>query len=277
MTRFDLHLVSDSTGETLDAVAKAALAQFKDPHAEKHLWPMVRNLRQLEPVLESIRTASGLVMFTLVNRELRNALIRHCEDVNAPYLDVLDPAIGFLSRFLGEKAQARPGQQHALNTEYFDRIEAMNYTMSHDDGQVTQGLNLADVVVVGVSRTSKTPTCIYLANRGIKAANIPIVKGCPLPPELFSLTRPLVVALITSADRLIEIRRNRLASMNESANSSYADPDAVRDELLFARRLIAEHRWPVIDVTRRSIEETAGAIIHLMTQRRTVDKGAVLP
>lgn len=273
MTRFDLHLVSDSTGETLDAVAKAALAQFKEPNAEKHLWPMVRNLRQLEPVLESIRMAPGLVMFTLVHQELRNALVRHCKEVNAPYLDVLDPAIDFLSRFLGERAQARPGQQHALNTEYFHRIEAMNYTMSHDDGQVTQGLNLADVVVVGVSRTSKTPTCIYLANRGIKAANIPIVKGCPLPPELFSLTRPLVVALITSADRLIEIRRNRLASMNESTNSSYADPDAVREELLFARRLIAEHRWPVIDVTRRSIEETAGAIIHLMTQRR-VDKGA---
>lgn len=274
MTRFDLHLVSDSTGETLDAVAKAAIAQFKDPQAEKHLWPMVRSLRQLEPVLESIRKLRGPVMFTLVNQDLRDVLIRHCEEVNVPYLDVLDPAVNFLSRFLGEKAQARPGQQHALNTEYFDRIEAMNYTMAHDDGQMTQGLNLADVVVVGVSRTSKTPTCIYLANRGIKAANIPIVKGCPLPAELFSLTRPLVVALVTSADRLIEIRRNRLASMNESTNSSYADPDAVREELLYARRLIAEHRWPAIDVTRRSIEETAGAIIQLMTQRRTVDKGA---
>ncbi len=268
MTKFHLHLVSDSTGETLEAVAKAALSQFKGADPVKHQWPMTRNVRQLDFVFEDIKAKPGIVMFTLVNEEMRNALVAKCELLKVPHLSVLDPAISFLGRYLGEKAQAKPGQQHVLNAEYFERIEAMNYTLAHDDGQLGRNLAEADVVLVGISRTSKTPTSIYLANRGLKAANIPIVKGCPLPEELFTLTNPLIVGLVTSPDRLVQIRQARLKSMNESTDSSYADIDAVRDELVYARRLFTENGWPVIDVTRRSIEETAGAIITLVTKRR---------
>lgn len=267
MTRFHLHLVSDSTGETLDAMAKAALSQFKGADPVKHVWPMTRNMRQLEFVLDDIRQKPGIVMFTLVNDEMRSALVAYCEDLKIPHLGVIDPAIAFFGRYLGEKAQAKPGQQHVLNAEYFHRIDALNYTLAHDDGQVSENLSKADVVLVGVSRTSKTPTCIYLANRGIKAANIPVVKGCPLPEQLFTIREPLIVGLVTSPDRLVQIREARLKAMNEERGSSYADLDAVREELIHARRLFTEHGWPVIDVTRRSIEETAAAIITLISQR----------
>lgn len=268
MTKFHLHLVSDSTGETLDAMAKAALAQFKGADAVKHVWPMTRNMRQLEFVLDDIRQKPGIVMFTLVNDDMRTALVTYCDTLKIPYLGVLDPAIAFFGRYLGEKAQAKPGQQHVLNAEYFRRIDALNYTLAHDDGQVSENIGKADVILVGVSRTSKTPTCIYLANRGVKAANIPVVKGCPLPEQLFTVKEPLIVGLVTSPDRLVQIREARLKTMNEDRGSSYADIDAVRAELTYARRLFTDYGWPVIDVTRRSIEETAAAVLTLMAQRR---------
>ncbi|MDA5192378.1 pyruvate, water dikinase regulatory protein [Govanella unica] len=268
MSKFHLHLVSDSTGETLDAVAKAALAQFQGADPVKHSWTMTRNMRQLDFVLDDIRQKPGIVMFTLVNEEMRTALVSYCDSAKIPYLAVIDPAIAFFGRYLGEKAQAKPGQQHVLNTEYFHRIDALNYTLAHDDGQVSENLSKADVILVGVSRTSKTPTCIYLANRGIKAANIPVVKGCPLPEQLFTVKEPLIVGLVTSPDRLVQIREARLKAMNEDRSSSYADPDRVRDELVYARRLFTDHGWPVIDVSRRSIEETAAAIFNLLNQRR---------
>ena len=268
MNRFHLHLLSDSTGETLDAVAKAALAQFTGAEAIKHLWPMVRNARQMERILEEIEKKPGLVMFTLVNEDIREALVQGCGRLNIPYIPVMDAVMLALGKFLGEKAEAKPGRQHELNQEYFQRIDAMHYTMAHDDGQAPRNLTEADVILLGVSRTSKTPTCIYLANRGIKAANIPVVPDCPLPEELFNLKNKLIVGLFTSPERLVQIRKNRLLAMKDTANARYVDLETVTGEVQFARRLYAQNGWPVIDVTRRSIEETAAAIINLLTERR---------
>ena len=266
---FHLHLVSDSTGETLNAVAKAACAQFDMGRPIEHVYPLVRTKKQLERALVEIESAPGLVLHTMVNAELRMLLEERCRELGQPSVGVLDPVISLLGNYLGAEVSHRPGAQHDLDAKYFARIDALNYTMAHDDGQSAATLDKADVILVGVSRTSKTPTCIYLANRGIKAANIPIILGITLPPELESVTRPLIVGLITGPERLIQIRRNRLLSLNEETETDYVDLDAVRAEIAFARRLFADKGWPVIDVTRRSIEETAAAILALHSRAQT--------
>ncbi len=261
--------MSDSTGETLNAVAKAACAQFDMGRPIEHVYPLVRNRKQVERALVEIESAPGLVLHTMVNSELRGVLEDRCRELGQPSVAVLDPVMGLLGNYLGAEVSHRPGAQHDLDARYFARIEALNFTMAHDDGQSAATLDTADVILVGVSRTSKTPTCIYLANRGIKAANIPIVLGITLPPELAFVKRPLVVGLIASPERLIQIRRNRLLSLNEETETEYVDLDAVRAEIAFARRLFADKSWPVIDVTRRSIEETAAAVIALHTRVQT--------
>lgn len=266
---FHLHLVSDSTGETLNAVAKAACAQFDMGRPIEHVYPLVRTKKQLERAMVEIEAAPGLVLHTMVNSELRMLLEERCRALGQPSVGVLDPVMSLLGSYLGAELSHRPGAQHDLDAKYFARIDALNYTMAHDDGQSAATLDKADVILVGVSRTSKTPTCIYLANRGIKAANIPIVLGIALPPELDSVTRPLVVGLITGPERLIQIRRNRLLSLNEETETDYVDLDAVRAEIAFARRLFADKGWPVIDVTRRSIEETAAAVLALHSRAQT--------
>ncbi|MEQ1865448.1 MAG: pyruvate, water dikinase regulatory protein [Micropepsaceae bacterium] len=266
---FHLHLVSDSTGETLNAVAKAACAQFDMGRPIEHVYPLVRTKKQLERAFVEIESAPGLVLHTMVNSELRMMLEESCRALGQPSVSVLDPVMSLLGSYLGAEVSHRPGAQHDLDAKYFARIEALNYTMAHDDGQSAATLDKADVILVGVSRTSKTPTCIYLANRGIKAANIPIVLGINLPPELDRVTRPLVVGLITGPERLIQIRRNRLLSLNEETETDYVDLDAVRAEIAFARRLFADKGWPVIDVTRRSIEETAAAVLALHSRAQT--------
>jgi [pyruvate, water dikinase]-phosphate phosphotransferase / [pyruvate, water dikinase] kinase len=266
---FHLHLVSDSTGETLNAVAKAACAQFDMGRPIEHVYPLVRTKKQLERALVEIESAPGLALHTMVNSELRLLLEERCRELGQPSVGVLDPVMSLLGNYLGAEVSHRPGAQHDLDAKYFARIEALNYTMAHDDGQSAATLDKADVILVGVSRTSKTPTCIYLANRGIKAANIPIVLGINLPPELDTVTKPLVVGLITGPERLIQIRRNRLLSLNEETETDYVDLDAVRAEIAFARRLFADKGWPVIDVTRRSIEETAAAVLALHSRAQT--------
>ena len=270
MNRFHLHLVSDATGETLRALARAALAQFEHAKAEaiEHVWALVRTSVQMERVLQQIGEKRGIVMFTLVDPELRERLEIGCGELLVPCIDVLDPVIAALGNLLGETAQALPGRQHLLDAEYFARIEAMQYTMAHDDGQLAQDLSQADVILVGVSRTSKTPTSIYLANRGLKTANVPLVPGMSLPPELETATRPLIVGLTASADRLVQVRRNRLLTLNERTETAYVQPDEVSKELAAARRIFTRHGWPVIDVTRRSIEETAAAILNLYARRQ---------
>lgn len=268
-TYFHVHLVSDSTGETLNAMAKAVVARFDDVLPIEHIYPLVRSTRQLERVMREIEAAPGVVIHTIVDRVLRTALEEGCRDSGAPCIAALDPITAALGRYLGAQLSTRVGAQHALDTEYFNRIEALNYAIGHDDGQGGQDLVSADVVLVGVSRTSKTPTCIYLAHRGVRAANIPLVPTSPPPAKLFELNGPLIVGLILSPDRLIQIRRNRLLSLNERRESAYVDSEAVREEIVRARRLFDREGWPVIDVSRRSVEETAAQVINLLAAHRT--------
>ncbi len=272
-TRFHLHLVSDSTGETVHSVARACLVQFEEAEADEHIWSMVRTKMQMERVIHGIEANPGVVLFTLVDEGLRAILQEGCRKLQIAAIPVLDPVLAVLASQLGRKSRGLPGQQHLLDSDYFRRIDAMTYALAHDDGQSAWGLNDADVVLVGVSRTSKTPTCMYLANRGIKAANVPIVPGTPVPQELFALTRPLVVALTNDPERLIQVRRNRLQQLHQEQErpTEYTDSTAVREEVQQARRLFSERHWPVIDVTRRSIEETAAAIMRLLAQRQGGD------
>jgi [pyruvate, water dikinase]-phosphate phosphotransferase / [pyruvate, water dikinase] kinase len=268
VTTHHLHLVSDSTGETVGAVARAAMVQFEGLRAIEHLWSMVRTERQLERVLAAVEAEPGPVMFTLVSPALRTKLRQACDKLKLPCIPVLESVTGTLAVHFGLQTTGKLGAQHALDSEYFHRIEAMNFVLTHDDGQSTRDLNEADVVLVGVSRTSKTPTCIYLANRGIKAANVPLVPGCELPGELLQARKPLIVGLTNDPNRLVQIRRNRLRMIEETTETDYVDLDAVKAEVEQARRLFSEHNWPVIDVTRRSIEETAAAILQLYVERR---------
>ncbi len=267
MTELHLHLVSDSTGETLQSIAKAALVQFEAADPAEHVWSMTRTIRQLDDILDSIHKNPGLVLFTLVNKEMRQTLEKGCRKLKVPCVSILDPVMASLSQYLGQESRGLPGRQHMLDQEYFARIDALNYTMAHDDGQMPDGLEDADIVLVGVSRTSKTPTSFYLSHRGVKTANIPIVVGCPMPPQLFELKKPFVVGLTTSPDRLSQIRKNRLLSLKETNETDYVDLDQIKEEVLQARKLCTKHGWPIIDVTRRSVEETAAQIITLYNKR----------
>jgi regulator of PEP synthase PpsR (kinase-PPPase family) len=266
-TQLHLHLLSDSTGETLEVIANACLAQFEDVEVKRHLWPMVRSEGHLERVLDDVERRPGLVLYTLVNSVIRRELEQQARRRGIHAVSALDPVVHALSAVLGQQAAGRPGRQHALDAAYFARVDAIQFTIAHDDGVNSDNWEEADIVLAGVSRTSKTPTAIYLANRGFKVANIPLVPEAPPPPSLFRLEHPLVVGLTTNPERLIQIRRNRLLSLNQAPETDYVDLEAVNAELAFARRLFADNGWPVIDVTRRSIEETALAIVKLCNER----------
>lgn len=264
-----LHLISDSTGETLESVAKASLARFEGAQAVKHFWPMVRSEGHLDRVIIEVAKKPGLVIYTLVDGAVRERLEQRCAALGLPMVSPLDPTISALSELLGQAATRRPGRQHIMDHAYFQRVDAINYTMVHDDGAMTarEELAEADIVLLGVSRTSKTPTSIYLANRGYKTANIPVVPQSPPPPHIWTVQGPLLVGLTTSPDRLQSIRRNRLLSLGQAPDTDYVNTDRIAAEVAFARRLFADHDVPVIDVTRRSIEETAAAIINLHQAR----------
>lgn len=268
MTRYHLHLLSDSTGETLEMIAKAALAQFEDNEVIRHFWPMVRSHQHLDRIMGEIAANPGLVFYTLVNTETRGRLEECCQTLNLKAIPVLDGVTDALEDLLGEEAKGRPGRQHKLDDAYFARVDAIQYTIAHDDGIAWEDWEDADILLAGVSRTSKTPTSIYLANRGYKVANIPIVLESPPPNALFGVRRPLVVGLTTAPERLVQVRRNRLLSLSQSPDTDYVDNDKVATELKYARRMFADNSWPVIDVTRRSIEETAAAVINLYNERK---------
>ena len=266
-TYFHVHLVSDSTGETLNAMARAACARFNNVLEIEHIYALVRSQRQLERALEEIANAPGVVLHTIVDAGLRSALEAGCQRLDMPCIAALDPLTSSLSRYLGAPLSTRVGAHLKLDTDYFNRMDALSYALGHDDGQGGQDLERADVVLVGVSRTSKTPTSIYLAHRGVRAANVPLVPGARLPAALMNSTVP-VVGLIVSPDRLVQIRRNRLKTLREERDSSYVDTDSVRQEIMDARRLFERQGWPVIDVTRRSVEETAAAVINFLSGGR---------
>lgn len=270
---FHLHLVSDSTGETLITVARAVAAQYANVSAVEHVYPLVRSQKQLDRVLDEIEEAPGIVLFTLLEKDLVSRLEAKCRDINIPSLSIIGPVMQLFEAYLGAATTGRVGAQHVLNAEYFKRIDALNYTMIHDDGQHVEGLEDADVVLVGVSRTSKTPTSIYLANRGIRTANVPLVPGIPHPHQLETLKKPLVVSLHATPERLIQVRQNRLLTMgaepgSTSGNDDYIDRESVADEVAYARKLSAKFSWAQLDVTRRSIEETAAAVMKLFTDRQ---------
>ena len=267
--RHHLHLVSDATGETVNSVARACLVQFKGIDPVEHVWTLIRTRGQVQKALAGIADNPGPVLFTVVNDALRAELVKGCRALDVPCISILDPVIHALAAHLGMESSGQPGLQHALDAEYFARIEAMNYTLAHDDGQLAGDLRAADVILCGVSRTSKTPTCVYLANRGIKAANVPVVPDCPLPPELLTAAGPLVIGLTKDPARLVQVRRNRMRLISRGDEvTDYVDLESVRKEVAFARKLFTKHRWPVIDVTRRSIEETAAAIMTQLAEHR---------
>lgn len=268
MERFHLHLLSDATGETLNAIAKAALAQFEGVVVHEHSYALVRSQRQLQRAIEHIRSDPGLVFFTLVNPELRNELVKQCTVLGVPILDVLEGPMTVMRQFLGAAETHRPGGQHEVDQRYLQRIEALNFTIQHDDGQALETLDEAEVVLVGASRTSKTPTCVYLAIRGVRAANVPLVPGVPLSSYLLGATKPLIVGLWASPDRLVQVRRNRLFTLGEGRETAYVDVEAVRAEVSASRKIFEQRDWPAIDVSRRSIEETAAAVLNLLGERR---------
>jgi regulator of PEP synthase PpsR (kinase-PPPase family) len=266
---FHLHLVSDSTGETLVTVARAAAVQYVGMAPIEHIYPAVRSPHQLDRVLSDIEEEPGVVLYTLLDTELTARLEEKCRDLGLPCLSILGPVLSLFQSYLGTESTYRVGAQHVLNADYFKRIDAVNFTMMHDDGQLAEDLEDADVVLIGISRTSKTPTSIYLANRGVKTANIPLVPDIPLPATLMTIRHPLVVGLIATPERIVQIRENRLLGLKAYQHDNrYVDRTAVTEEVTFARRLCAKHNWPTIDVTRRSIEETASAIIALLAERR---------
>lgn len=278
--RLHLHLVSDSTGETVTTVARAGVSQFDGVVPVEHVWSFVRTRAQVDQVLSMVRALPGAVIFTLVSPDLRQALQDGCRALNTPCVAILDGVLSALSSLLGAETRPQIGRQHAMDAGYFSRIEAMNFMFRHDDGQCAWELEEADMVLVGVSRSSKTPTSIYLANRGIKVANVPVVPDCPLPVELETLSHPLVVGLTISPEPLVQIRMNRLRQLRlefdeqpgrPAYEGDYAELERVRAELVYARRLFARHGWPVIDVTRRSVEETAAAILQLMQARHRAE------
>ncbi|MCY3754679.1 MAG: kinase/pyrophosphorylase [Alphaproteobacteria bacterium] len=262
-----LHLVSDATGETVRTLGRACVSQFDGIAVREHFWVLVRNTDQLLGVIEGIRATPGVVLATVVNDQLRHLLEVACREAGAPFVSLLDEPVMAISEWAGRPAHHRPGRRQRLDDRYFDRIDAMQFTMVHDDGQMSDDLNEADIVVIGVSRSSKTPTCIYLANLGYKAANVPFVPEVPLPDQVMQLTRPLVVGLTVDPGRLVQVRRNRLRTLHEQRETDYVDLDRVRTEVAASRRLFSEKGWPSIDVTRRSIEETAAGIIRLLEER----------
>jgi regulator of PEP synthase PpsR (kinase-PPPase family) len=279
--RLHLHLISDSTGETVTTVARSGVSHFEGVIPVEHVWSFVRTRAQIDKVLSFVEALPGLVIFTLVSPELRRALEEGCHALNTPCVPILDGVVAALSGLLGVEIRPQIGRQHALDAGYFSRIDAMNFMFHHDDGQCHWELDQADLVLVGVSRSSKTPTSIYLANRGIKVANVPVVPDCPLPEELGRLKRPLVIGLTINPEQLVQIRMNRLRQLGSEADPApgaranfggdYAELERVQAEVVYARRLFARYGWPVIDVTRRSVEETAAAIFQLLTARQAPD------
>lgn len=268
MKKFNLHLVSDSTGETVGSVARAALAQFEDVEPEEFSWTLVRTRPQIEKVVESIAENPGVVMYTLVDNALRDALKAECARRGLPCIAIIAGVVAELSAYLGLETHALPGKQHVMDEDYFTRVDAINYALGHDDGQGQWELEEADIVLVGVSRTSKSPTCVYLAYKGYKAANVPFVLDCPLPPGLEQLKKPLVVGLTIGSDRLQQIRKTRLQSLNHDKDSNYVDMEYMQREIAESRKLFQKHRWPVIDVTRRSVEETAATILQYLKKHQ---------
>jgi regulator of PEP synthase PpsR (kinase-PPPase family) len=264
---FHLHLISDATGETLTTIAKAASVQYAQVRPIEHIHPLVRTRRQLDRVLKEIEEAPGIVLYTIVNRELTEEIERRCRALNVPCLHVLQPIMKVFESYLGAPQTPIVAGQHVVDADYFRRIDALNFSMAHDDGRLPEDLNQADIIILGISRTSKTPTSIYLAQRGYKTANLPLIPGIEIPAALSGPHKAFVVGLVASPERIADVRRNRMRLLSERNLDGYVDRGLIANEIAHSRRLCARHGWPMIDVTRRSIEETAATIIKLLHDR----------
>lgn len=264
---FHLHLVSDSTGETLTTISKAASVQYALVRPIEHVHPLVRTARQLKRVMQEIEQTPGIVLYTITNRELSEELERRCAELKVPCLAVLQPIMQVLESYLGAPRTPTVAGQHVLDADYFRRIDALNFTMAHDDGHLPDDLNDADIILLGISRTSKTPTSIYLSQRGYKTANVPLVPSLPLPESLTKPHSAFVVCLIASPDRIAEVRRHRAMLLADRNLGDYVDRDRITAEIAYSRRICAQNHWPIIDVTRRSVEESAAQILKLLHDR----------
>jgi|TARA_B110000503_G_C7098747_1_gene392838 [pyruvate, water dikinase]-phosphate phosphotransferase / [pyruvate, water dikinase] kinase len=268
MNEIHIYLVSDSTGETVINIARAAFAHFERLNIEEHLWSLVRTKGQIDKLTESLQKKKGIVMYTLVNEDIQEYLRETCANLNILAIPVLEGVVSTLSTYLGIKTINLPGRQHRLNEEYFTRINAINFALAHDDGQAYFDIANADIILVGPSRTSKSPTSIYLAYRGYKTANVPFVLGQKLPEIIENIEKPLIVGLLVSADRLIDIRKTRINNLNDMSNYNYVDYDQVHQEIFEAKKIYQKNKWPIIDVTKKSVEETATNIIRLYEQKK---------
>jgi [pyruvate, water dikinase]-phosphate phosphotransferase / [pyruvate, water dikinase] kinase len=274
---FHMHLVSDSTGETLVAIAKAATVQYQNIRAIEHMHPLVRTQRQLKRVLADIDQEPGIVLYTIVNTALAVELEQHCQRLKIPCLAVLQPIMKVFESYLGAPQTPTVAGQHVLDADYFRRIDAMNFTMAHDDGRLPDNLSDADIILLGISRTSKTPTSLYLAQRGYKTTNLPLVPQVPLPEHLLEPHSAFIVCLIANVDRIADVRRNRAILMADRDLETYVDRDTISAEIAYTRKLAAQHGWPIIDVTRRSIEESATMILKLLQDRKSGTRPEVEP
>ena len=263
--KIHIHLVSDSTGETVHQISRACLAQFPNVKTIEHIWTLVRSQQHLDSVFTSLESNPGVLLMSILDIELRSQIENKCESLGVPHVSVLDPAVTLFGTVLGQRSQNNPGGQRQLNSDYYQRISAIDFAVSHDDGMNMGALKDADILLVGVSRSSKTPTSMYLAHRGYKVSNYALVPGIPFPIHYLDGLNILVVGLTNDPKRLSVIRRTRQIAMSDNANETYADLVSITEEVRQARRLFRQNQWPVIDVTRRSIEETAAAIIQLHT------------
>ena len=266
---FHLHLISDSTGETLIAASRAVTSQYETTHAIEHVHPMVRSRQKLEEIIRELDSKPGIVLFTIANEALAQELADECKQMGIPCVSILEPIFQAFQSYLGAPSSRKTGAQHELNAEYFSRIDAINFTLMHDDGALPDNPEEADVILLGISRTSKTPTAIYLANRGLKIANVPLVPGFSVDPAILKAKKPIKVALVASTERIFQVRQNRdLGDIPAASSLAYRDRASIAEELAATRKLCKQHGWPMIDVTRRSIEETA-ADIHALWQEHT--------
>lgn len=268
MKNFHLHLISDSTGETVSSISRAVMAQFDDVEPEEHIWPLIRTKGQLEKVIDKIRENPGIVIYTLINQDLNDMLYKECTNLKVLCISPLSKVVSDIASYLNIDAKAYVGRGHEINESYYERVSAINFAIAHDDGQSTSNLEEADIVLVGVSRTSKSPTSVYLAYRGFKTANIPFVRGTGLPDKLFDLKKPLIVGLTISPERLTQIRKSRLLALLEEKETSYVNLDDIKEEIAESRKLFLKHGWPVIDVTRKSVEEAAAQIIQYYNEKK---------
>lgn len=268
MKQFNLHLISDSSGQTAQNVSKAALMQFSDVKANKYIWPMIRYQTQLEEVFIGLEKNPGIVLYTIADRNIRNQLKQFCLQKRIPCISIIGKLIKEMTAYIGVSSDSEIIDHHIMDEDYFEKVNAIDFALRHDDGQSTNNLNEADIILVGASRTSKSPTCVYLSYNGYKAANVPFIYGQALPDNLFTLTKPLIVGLTINPERLVEIRQNRIMSLNQDNRSSYVDFNKVQEECAYAKRLFGQNSWPVIDVTHRSIEETSACIIKIYCERK---------